>query len=173
MRVPVFKPLYLLLQLFGFSVVWEVSIGAVLFRMKGGKREYLLLHYPSGHFDFVKGHVEVDETEEMTLQRETQEETGIEERVTTFPYRLSTRFFYVAKGNEREKRLKSHRGIWIFKQVHFYPAQTEAEEIKISHEHTGYVWLPYEEAHAKVTFANAKRVLAQTEDYLTRLDEKK
>ncbi|MFZ2187683.1 MAG: NUDIX domain-containing protein [Candidatus Moraniibacteriota bacterium] len=168
MRVPVFKPLYFLLKWCGFSVIWETSIGAIIFCEKEGKREYLLLHYPSGHFDFVKGHVEADETEEMTLRRETEEETGIA-NVVTFPYRLSTRFFYVAKGNERAKRLRSKRGIWIFKRVHFYPAQTDAQAIKISHEHTGFLWLPYKEAVAKVTFENAKRILSKTEAYLARL----
>lgn len=165
MHMPVFKPLYRILRFFGLPVVWEVSIGAIIFRKKNGQREYLLLHYPSGHFDFVKGHIEVNETEEMTLQRETQEETGIAS-VVTFPYRLSTRFFYVAKGNEREKRLRSKHGVWIFKQVHFYPTETDVQEIKISHEHTGFLWLPYREALAKVTFENAKRVLQRTEEYL-------
>lgn len=165
MRLPVIKPLYLLLKWCGFPVIWEVSIGAILFHMKDGKREYLLLHYPSGHFDFVKGHVEANETEEMTLRRETEEETGIQ-NVVIFPYRLSTRFFYVAKGNELKKRLKNKRGIWIFKQVHFYPAETEAQAIKISYEHTGFLWLSYEAALAKVTFENAKRILSKTETYL-------
>lgn len=165
MSVPVFKPLYLLLKACGFPVVWEVSVGAVVFREEDAKRLYLLLHYPSGHFDFAKGHMESGETEEMTLRRETEEETGIRD-LTVFPKRISIRYFYAAKGNEREKRLKHRRGIWIFKQVCFYPAQTETRDIRISHEHTGFVWLPYEAALARVTFANARRVLTETETYL-------
>ena len=162
MSVPVLKPLYNILKFFGCPVIWEVSVGAVVFREEEGKRLYLLLHYPSGHFDFAKGHVEEGETEEMTLRRETEEEAGIND-LKVFPERTSIRYFYVAKGNEREKRLRSKRGIWIFKQVHFYPAQTETKEIKISYEHIGFVWLPYEEALTKVTFENARRVLVQTE----------
>jgi rubrerythrin len=50
--------------------------------------------------------------------------------------------------------------------VHFYPAQTSEKEVKISHEHIGFVWLLYEEALAKVTFENARRVLKETEKYL-------
>lgn len=170
MRVPVIRPLYFLLKICGFPVVWETSIGAVLFHKKDEGREYLLLHYPSGHFDFVKGHVEENETEEMTLRRETEEETGIKNLVL-FPFRRSTRFFYVAKGNERMKRLKSHKGIWIFKRVHFYPAETKETTIALSHEHTGFLWLPYKKALARVTFENAKRILSQTEVYLTKLDK--
>lgn len=167
MRVPVIKPLYFLLKWCGFPVIWETSIGAVLFRVNNGVREYLLLHYPSGHFDFVKGHVEADETEEMTLRRETEEETGIAD-IVTFPFRLSTRFFYVAKGSERAKRLRNKKGIWIFKQVHFYPAKTKTFDVHISFEHTGFLWLPYERALDKVTFANAKRILSETEIYITK-----
>lgn len=167
MRVPVIKPLYFLLKWFGFPVIWETSIGATIFHMKEGRREYLLLHYPSGHFDFVKGHVEANETEEMTLRRETEEESGITD-IHVFRKRVSICYFYVAKGAEREKRLKQGRGIWIFKVVHFYPAQTETRDIRISYEHTGFLWLSYEEALAKVTFVNAKKILSETEIYLVR-----
>lgn len=166
MKPPVIKPLYFALKMLGFPVIWETSVGAVVFReTKGNEREYLLLHYPSGHFDFAKGHVEEGETEEMTLRRETEEETGIKD-LETFPYRTSIRFFYVAKGSEGEKRKRAGKGIWIFKQVHFYPARTHAIQIQISHEHIGSIWLPFDEAMEKVTFDNAKKVLSGTEHFL-------
>lgn len=169
MSLPVFKPLYFLLKILGFPVIWEISVGAVVFCIEDNKRQYLLLHYPSGHFDFAKGHIEEGETETMTLTRETEEETGIRD-LKVFPQRTNIRYFYVAKGNEREKRLKSNHGIWIFKQVRFYPAQTQMRDIRISHEHIGSVWLPYEEALTKVTFGNAKRVLTEAEMYLRSCD---
>jgi len=168
MKLPVSKTFYYLLRLFGCPVIWETSVGAVVFRLVSGERKYLLLHYPSGHFDFAKGHVEEGETEEMTLRRETEEESGIKDLVV-FPYRVSIRYFYVAKGNEREKRLRNKQGIWIFKVVHFYPAETKTEDIVISHEHIGSLWAPYEAALKKVTFSNAKRVLRETEAYLDSL----
>lgn len=161
----IFRLLYNTLKFLGFPVIWEVSVGAVVFREEIHERFYLLLHYLSGHLDFPKGHIENEETEEMTLRREAEEETGIRD-LKIFSKRVSISYFYIAKGNEREKRLKSGKGVWIFKQVHFYPAQTQMQEIKISDEHIGFVWLPYEEALAKVTFENARRVLAETERYL-------
>jgi bis(5'-nucleosidyl)-tetraphosphatase len=160
-----FRLLHNTLKFLGFPVVWEVSVGAVVFREESGERFYLLLHYLSGHFDFPKGHIESGETEEMTLRRETEEETGIRD-LKIYSKRVSISYFYIAKGNEREKRLKSGKGLWVFKQAHFYPARTGEREIKISREHIGFVWLSYEEALAKVTFENARRILMETEAYL-------
>jgi bis(5'-nucleosidyl)-tetraphosphatase len=162
MKLPVWKPLYILLKLLGTSVEWEVSVGAAVFRLDGGRRMYLILRYPSGHFDFPKGHMEEGETEEETLRRETEEETGIR-NLRVLPERTSIRYFYVAKGGERERRIREHRGYWIFKAVHFYPAETDETEVRISHEHTGFEWLPYEEALGKLTFENAKDVLRRAE----------
>lgn len=166
MKPPVWKPLYHLLRIFGCPAAWEISVGSVVFRLlPDGRRAYLLLHYPSGHFDFAKGHIEKGETEEETLRRETEEETGITD-LAVYSKRVSISYFYTAKGNERARRIREGRGLWIFKDVHFYPAETKTEAVRLSHEHIGSVWLPYEEALSRVTFENARRVLRETESYL-------
>ena len=54
----------------------------------------------------------------------------------------------------------------IFKIVIFYLAETRNPNIKVSHEHQGFVWENYETALRRVTFDNAKRVLRETEEYL-------
>ena len=162
MKPPVWKPLYLLLRAVGAPVAWEVSAGAAVFRTEDGKRSYLLLHYPSGHFDFPKGHVETGETVEEALARETEEETGISS-LRILPTRTDVRYFYVARGEERGWRIRERRGLWIFKVVHFHPVETDESSVRISHEHTGYVWLPYEEARRKLTFENARKVLDMAE----------
>lgn len=162
MKLPVWKPLYFLLNTFGLPVEWEVSVGSCIFRETPEGRRYLLLQYPSGHYDFAKGHVEEGESEEDTLRRETEEETGIND-LTILPERVSIRYYYEAKGNERHRREEEGRGIYIFKQVHFYPAETKTVEVELSHEHIGFVWLPYKEAIERVTFDNARRVIHMTE----------
>ena len=58
-------------------MIEETSSGVVLFRKENDKILFLLLHYPSGHWDFVKGKMEEGETPHETAIRETQEETGI------------------------------------------------------------------------------------------------
>ena len=168
MQLPVNRLLYRVLTFLGFPTAWEVSVGAVVFRETPDRgRQYLLLQYPSGHFDFAKGHVEDGETEAMTLRRETQEETGLT-KITVLETRMSIRYFYIAKGNEAAKRKEQKRGLWIFKEVHFYPARLDGDEtVQLSHEHTNFVWLPYEEAVAKATFDNAKNLIVETEKFLT------
>jgi 8-oxo-dGTP pyrophosphatase MutT (NUDIX family) len=96
MKIPVHKALFYFLRFFSFPVVWETSVGAVVFRVVRGERFYLLLHYPSGHYDFAKGHVEKGETEEMTLRRETEVESGI--KICRCFHRVSIRYFYIARG---------------------------------------------------------------------------
>jgi len=54
----------------------EVSAGIILFN-DNEDRKFLLLNYPSKHWDFVKGKMEKDETPHETALRETKEETGI------------------------------------------------------------------------------------------------
>ena len=55
----------------------EKSAGAVIFRMENGEPYYLLLRYYSGHWEFAKGHIEEGESNEETVKREIEEETGI------------------------------------------------------------------------------------------------
>lgn len=160
--LPVWKPLYLVLRFFRFPVEWEVSVGAVVFYEHKGIREYLVLKYPSGHYDFPKGHVEAGETEADTLCREVEEETGITD-LTILPKRGTIRYYYIAKGNELRKRKKSGKGWYIFKYVHFYPAQTHTKRVALSDEHIGYVWLTYKKARRRVTFENARDMLDMAE----------
>ena len=54
-----------------------ISSGIILFNESNKTRKYLLLNYPTGHWDFVKGGVEFGENHHQTASRETKEETGI------------------------------------------------------------------------------------------------
>lgn len=138
---------------------FEKSIGAVVFRVEGGQPVFLLLHYPSGHWDFPKGHQEKGENDEETLRREVEEETGIQD-LKVFPYsKKQVRYFYQAKGNEKKKRIKQGTGTKIFKRVVYYAAETKTQEVEISFEHVGYEWLSFEEALKRITFKNSKDVI--------------
>lgn len=61
------------------KMLQEKSCGAIVFRKFHGNIEILLIkHVNSGHWSFPKGHVEANETELETAQREIMEETGID-----------------------------------------------------------------------------------------------
>jgi bis(5'-nucleosidyl)-tetraphosphatase len=131
----------------------ERSCGAVVFK-RNGEVEYLLLLYEAGHWDYVKGQVEPNEGEKDTVLRELKEETGITDARFIEGFREEISYFYRREGKT------------VYKQVVFFLIETKEGEVKLSYEHVGYTWLNYETAMEKLTFANAKKVLAKANDFL-------
>ena len=115
----------------------------------------MLLHYPSGHWDFVKGKMEKGETTNQTAVRETQEETGI------------TDITFVKDFEEWIEYNFKYQGELVQKKVVFFLAETKTKEIKISHEHSGYTWMDYNSAMEKTTFDNAKTVLTKAQKLIS------
>jgi len=76
----------------------EKSCGAVVFVRKNGVPKYLLLNYAAGHWDFVKGNVEANESEQQTVVRELQEETGITGAQFIDGFREDITYFYRRQG---------------------------------------------------------------------------
>tara|TARA_Y100000031_G_C8186147_1_gene369045 strand:- start:56 stop:487 length:432 start_codon:yes stop_codon:yes gene_type:complete len=139
----------------------EKSAGCVLYR-KDNEIKYLILHYESGHWDFPKGHIEENETEQDTINREVEEETGIKDLTILPNFKEKISYFFKQNGE------------LISKEVIFYLAKTDQEAVKLSHEHIGYIWLPYDKAIEKLTFKNAKEILSKANKFLTQnkgLDE--
>ena len=142
----------------------EKSAGVIIFRRENNILYYLLLHYGPGHWGFAKGHVEGSETEEETARRETAEETGINDlQIMPGFKKIEKYFFRKSYGLKGEARKKAP---WVFKFVTFFVAETKTKEVEISHEHTGYVWLPVDEAIKKTTFKNSKKLLKEANDFI-------
>ena len=133
----------------------QKSAGIVLFRNDSGKNEFLLLNYPQGHWDFVKGKVEEDETPHETAIRETKEETGISDIEFIDGFEESVEYDFRFKNED------------IHKKVIFFLAKTSEKKISLSHEHNDFVWLDYNDALKKTTFKNAKNVLSKTNEFLS------
>jgi bis(5'-nucleosidyl)-tetraphosphatase len=127
-------------------VLREKSCGAVVF-LKNSEVKYLLLHYEAGHWDFVKGNVEPNESDRETVIRELREETGIADAKFIEDFKEKIDYFY------------RRQGATIHKEVIFFLMETRTETVKISFEHIGYIWLNYQQAMEKLTFKNAKDVL--------------
>ncbi len=60
--------------------VMEKSCGAVVVKEKGGRLYTLVIRQNQGHWCFPKGHVENNENEYETAEREVFEETGLKVR---------------------------------------------------------------------------------------------
>ena len=134
----------------------EKSCGIILFHSD----EFLVIQHPTesndvkGHWDFPKGHVEDNETELETATRELQEETGIDnfKLIDNFRHKIT---YNIHKNNAV-----------IPKEVIFFLGESSTKSIELSSEHQNYSWLNFDLAHDRLTYANAKEVLAKAKTFL-------
>ncbi len=132
----------------------ERSAGVVIFLEKSEGTHFLLLNYPTGHWDYVKGKIEEGENNRQTAIRETKEETGIGdlEFVEGFEEKINYNF--------------QIEGELIQKEVVFFLAKTKTSSVNVSHEHLDYTWLDYENALKKITYQNAKNILSKVNNLI-------
>ena len=132
----------------------EISAGIVLYNDDNDEVQFLVLKYPGGHWDFVKGKMENSEEPKQTAIRETKEETGIidVEFIDGFNEEISYTFYV----NNEE----------IDKKVIFYLGKTKSTEIVLSHEHLDFAWLNLKDAMDRITYENAKIVLTKANNLL-------
>ena len=122
--------------------------------LKNTDVKYLILHYEAGHWDFVKGNVEPNESEKDTVTRELQEETGIADAQFIEGFKEKIEYFY------------RRQGATIHKEVIFFLIETHTKKVKLSYEHVGYTWLDYQNTMKRLTFKNAKDVLQKAHGLL-------
>ena len=135
-------------------MIKEVSAGIILYNDVHDEKKFLVLKYPGGHWDFVKGKMENSEEPKQTAIRETKEETGIidVEFIDGFNEEISYTFY--VKNEE------------IDKKVIFYLGKTKSTEIVLSHEHLDFAWLNLKDAMDRITYENAKIVLTKANNLL-------
>ncbi len=142
----------------------EKSAGAIIYRMENAVPLYLLLHYHSGHWEFAKGHIEEGESEEQAVLREIAEETGITDVQIIDGFKEYIKYSF--RNNYALKKEDKLKAPWIFKLVVFYLVKTKTENIKISDEHIGFAWLPFDQALKKLTFKNAKNLIKKSNNII-------
>ena len=135
-------------------MIKETSASMVFFRNDSSENQFLLLNYPQGHWDFVKGKIEKNEEARETARREAGEETGI------------NNFQFVEGFEEYVEYEFRFKNTIIHKKVIFFLAKTDPKKIQLSHEHIGYIWLGYNDALKKITYENAKNVLTKANELL-------
>lgn len=140
----------------------EFSAGAVIYITIRNKRHYLLLRYPPSprsnraYWDLPKGHIEEGEKETDTIKREVREETGLKNLYFIPGFREEIVYYFRADGKT------------VRKKVTFYLAESKHRYVKTSHEHIGYVWIPYEEGLEHLKWANAKTLLRKANNLLSK-----
>ena len=127
-------------------MIEERSAGVILFN-KVEDIQFLVLKYPSGHWDFVKGNIEEGEEEEETVKRELFEETGINNLEIHQGFNEKAEYNYYKKNNK------------VHKIVSYYLAETNQKQVKLSFEHLDHKWSNYEDSMKLITFENSKEIL--------------
>ncbi len=144
------------------KAVRERSAGVLVFRDTDAGREFLLLDY-GRHWDYPKGHLEAGEDDRTAALRELREETGLSKGVDLID----------GFGKEILYHFQSSRKGLVRKEVIFFVGRADRDvvgEVSLSEEHVGYIWLSREAALEKLTFDNARAVLAAADNFLSDLD---
>lgn len=131
----------------------ERSAGAIIFHMKDSEPYFLLLKYPT-YWGFVKGLIEKNEDEEQTMKREMSEEAGI------YNYEILEGF------KETQKWFYRFEGELIRKEAIFFLVHADNWQIKISHEHEDFKWLPFAEAVKLMKVKSNKQMLEKAYELL-------
>ncbi len=129
----------------------EKSCGAIIYNQN---KEVLIVKHNKGHWDFPKGHVEGNETEQETAIREVKEETNIDINILeNYRYEIH----YSPKEN-------------VEKTVVFFLANnTSKDTIKQDAEIANIGWFKYDEALDILTYNDAKRLLKKSYEDLNRI----
>ena len=129
----------------------ETSCGFILINYDS----ILLLQYPQGHWSFPKGHIEEDDKDHFaTAKRELLEETGISKVSIIDGWKSRTEYTFFSKGSPTTK------------QVFWYLANTVELNVNLSHEHTNYMWVNFDEASEQLTFDQEVNLLNSAKDFL-------
>ena len=134
----------------------EKSAGFILIsdNFLNSRYSVLLLHYRSGHWDFPKGNIEINETEMQAATRELGEETSISKfrLIPNFRYTLSYKY--------------ARKSVLVSKQVILFLASTKVNKVIISDEHIGFKWLNIHDSANQLTYSNAKKALQYAINFL-------
>ena len=132
----------------------EKSCGALVYRIKNGELELLLVkHRFGGHWSFPKGHVEEGETEVETALREVHEETGLTIQLED-GFRQSVEYY--PRPNIR-------------KQVVYFLGYADDDRTRRQEEEISEIrWVPLKSAHREVTFRNDKNLINHAKKFLRR-----
>ncbi len=137
--------------------LYEKSCGAVVYKKEKNKILYLLIKNRSKNIGFPKGHVEEDENELDTAEREIMEETNVKVKIDK-NFRISYNY---------------NINFFIRKQAVYYVAEIIDGTIKIpENEILSYHLVPFDEAYLLLTHPNEKKILKNANQYINTKNNK-
>ena len=141
--------------------VAEQSAGIIVYRINSENiPEFLLLNGDAIGWGFPKGHIDKGENLVQTAKRETYEETSLKVSKLEPGFKQEVKYF-LKKNWSTGKQYKTPK----LKMVTYFLAEVPYESnVRISHEHVGFVWLPYSKAKRKQLFN--KKLLKYAKDYI-------
>lgn len=141
--------------------VAEQSAGIIVYRINSENiPEFLLLNGDAIGWGFPKGHIDKGENLVQTAKRETYEETSLKISKLESGFKQEVKYF-LKKNWSTGKQYKTPK----LKMVTYFLAEVPYESnVRISHEHVGFVWLPYSKAKKKQLFN--KKLLKYAKDYI-------
>ncbi len=130
---------------------YEKSCGAVIYVERDGSRLYLIELMQKGHRSLCKGHVEKEESERQTAEREIREETG-----------LIVRFL-----DGFRETIEYSPFVDCLKTVVFFLAKADCTDVTAQEEEVREIrWLPFEEALSALTFESDRKTLKKANRFL-------
>lgn len=154
------------------------SAGIVVYRKRNDSVEYLLLRNTKGHWDFPKGEIEKGEDKITAALRELEEEAGITASIKE-GFEHSFSYFFTDHDHQ-----KAHKTVYFFigeADVRRSPCgpkprrrligedgsgEANSTDVKLSHEHDDFAWLPLQEALGSLSFDEGKELLRQAAGFV-------
>ncbi len=131
----------------------EKSCGAVVYTIMNNTIKYIIIRNKDGYYGFPKGHMESNETEMETAQREVYEETQL---VVEINSNFKTTENYMIPHTNIEKEV-----------IYFLGYFENQNYMYLKDELIGIALVSYEEAMTMFHFESTKRILKEANDYLT------
>lgn len=131
----------------------EKSCGGLIFKNIKNKRCWLIIkpNLRPEFWDYPKGHVEAEESEEDTARREIKEEVGLDVNIL----------------NGFREQISYKTADDVNKTVVYFICEPKTEKVILDkNEVEDYAWLEFDKAMSRLTHNNAKDLLKKAEEFL-------
>lgn len=133
------------------NMIKEKSCGAVVYTIENDNVLYLLVKHNKGHVSFPKGHIEKNETEEMTAKREIKEETNIDVVID--------KDFRIVKTYSPKEKVVKDVVLFVAKAENNYIKRQKSEIEKV-------MWVSFSKALDVLTYDTDRDTLEKAREYL-------